>query len=74
MYAERIIFLILLFASTTATAIPQIQNWQTDKGTSVFFVETHELPIVDIRVMFDAGSGRDGDNPGLAMLTSSISR
>ena len=72
MYAERIIFLILLFASTTATAIPQIQNWQTDKGTSVFFVETHELPIVDIRVMFDAGSGRDGDNAGIALLTNSL--
>ena len=72
MYAERIIFSILLFTSTTVAAIPQIQNWQTNKGTGVFFVETHELPIVDIRVMFDAGSGRDGDNPGLAMLTSSL--
>ena len=72
MYAERIIFSILLFTSTTVAAIPQIQNWQTENGTGVFFVETHELPIVDIRVVFDAGSGRDGDNPGVALLTSSL--
>ena len=61
-----------MLASSTAAAIPQIQNWQTDKGTGVYFVETHELPIVDIRVIFDAGSARDGDNPGLAMLTNGL--
>lgn len=63
---------MLLLASSTAAAIPQIQNWQTDKGTAVYFVETHELPIVDVRVIFDAGSARDGDNPGLAMLTNGL--
>ena len=72
MYAEKIVFSLLLLASSSATAIPEIQNWQTDRGTEVYFVETHELPIVDIRVMFDAGSGRDGEKPGLAMLTNGL--
>ena len=72
MYVERIVFSILLLGSATAAAIPQIQNWQTDQGAGVYFVETHELPIVDIRVVFDAGGGRDGNKPGLALLTNSL--
>jgi zinc protease len=55
-----------------AHATPDIQHWQTEKGTGVFFVEAHELPMVDIQVLFDAGSGRDGGKPGLAVLTNSL--
>jgi zinc protease len=72
MSVKIITLVLLLFMSTTAFAIPKIQHWQTEKGTSVYFVETHELPMVDIRIVFDAGSGRDGDNPGIARLTSSM--
>ena len=49
-----------------------IQQWHTESGTKVLFVERHELPIVDLRVAFDAGSARDGDHPGLARLTSEL--
>lgn len=63
--------LLLLFARG-AYAIPDIQHWQTEQGTPVYFVEAHELPIVDIKIMFDAGSGRDADKPGLALLTNGL--
>jgi len=49
-----------------------IQQWHTDSGTKVLFVERNELPIVDLRVAFDAGSARDGEHPGLARLTSEL--
>ena len=35
----------------------------------VYFVAADDLEIIDIRVVFDAGSVRDGDLPGLALLT-----
>ena len=31
-----------------------------------------EIPMVDIQVVFDAGSSRDGDLPGLSALTNGL--
>ncbi len=61
-----------LLISNTAAANPEIQHWQTGNGARVYFVAAPELPMVDIRVTFNAGSARDGDKPGLAMLTNGM--
>ena len=53
-------------------AAPAIQHWQTDKGTRVYFVPAPELPMVDIRMLFAAGSAHDGGQPGLANLTNGL--
>ncbi|MFQ5661367.1 MAG: M16 family metallopeptidase [Gammaproteobacteria bacterium] len=64
---------ILLLLSLPLAATPTIQHWQTGKGAEVYFVETHELPIVDIQLIFDAGSTRDPSGKhGLALLTNSL--
>jgi zinc protease len=47
-----------------------IQKWQTTSGSQVLYVYEHELPIVDIQVVFDAGSARDNAKPGLAKITN----
>lgn len=62
----------LLLAGAAAQANPEIQHWRTDNGARVYFVHAAELPMVDIRVVFDAGAARDGDRPGLAMLTNAM--
>lgn len=46
-----------------------IDVWHVN-GTKVMYVYAPELPIVDVRVVFDAGSARDGDKPGLSGLTN----
>ncbi len=51
---------------------PQIQSWQTPNGAQVLFVQAPELPILDVQLVFDAGSARDGDKPGLAALTNGL--
>ena len=71
MYA-RMLLVLLLCTGSRVYATPQIQHWQTGKGVDVFFVETHELPMLDVQVIFDAGSSRDGETPGIAMLTSGL--
>ncbi|UCC57426.1 MAG: insulinase family protein [Gammaproteobacteria bacterium] len=53
-------------------AAPGIQHWQTDKGTGVYFVPAPELPMVDIRILFAAGSAHDNGQPGLANLTNGL--
>jgi zinc protease len=56
-----------------AEAAPKIQQWTLDNGARVYFVETHELPMLQIRAVFDAGSSRDPVNrTGLARLTSAM--
>ena len=64
---------LLLFAAQGAWPAPVVLDWQTGGGSRVFFVESRELPMVDIRVLFDAGSVRApaGKN-GLAVLANSL--
>jgi zinc protease len=49
-----------------------IQTWQTSQDVKVMFVATPELPMMDIEVVFDAGSVRDGTQPGLANFTGNM--
>lgn len=51
-----------------AKQIVPIEHWSTKNGVRVFFVASHQVPIVDIGVMFDAGSARDGKQFGVASM------
>ena len=55
-----------------AQAAPDIETWQTDNGARVLFVEAPEIPMVDVRIVFDAGSARDGGKPGTALVTNAL--
>ncbi len=72
----RSINALLLFCMSllagVAQATPAIQHWTTSNGARVYFVPAPELPMVDIRVLFDAGAARDGDTPGLAQFTNAM--
>lgn len=48
----------------------KIESWRTKNGAKVFFVPAAQLPMVDVRVVFNAGSAHDGGKPGLAYLTN----
>ncbi len=57
-----------------AAALP-IEHWDTSTGARVYFIASHDLPILDVSVDFAAGSGRDtGDANGLASLTQRLMR
>lgn len=55
-----------------AHAGPVIEHWQTGNGARVYFVAAPELPIVDVQIVFDAGSARDGNKYGVAQLTGTL--
>ena len=68
-------FLPLLLAAwlaAPAAAAPSIQHWNTANGARVYFVPIRELPMVDIKLVFDGGSARDQGLPGLARFTNSM--
>lgn len=47
-----------------------IQHWKTTKGAQVYFVQRRGLAIVDIEIIFNAGSAYDGSKPGVSQLTN----
>lgn len=59
---------LLLFPAPILSA--QFETWETADGTVVFFAPAPTLPMLDVRLVFDAGSARDGRHPGLARLTN----
>lgn len=62
--------LTLLVFSVSTHAGVKIQQWQTSSGAEVYFVENHDLPIVDLSVNFNAGSARDtAEKSGVAGVT-----
>jgi zinc protease len=67
------ILILFVFVSLNSVAAPEIQHWQTSKGVDVYFVETHELPMIDLQLVFDAGSVRDpADKRGLSLIVNSL--
>ena len=68
-----IVGLAALFLSASAWATPKIQHWQTAQGARVYFVENHDLPMLDVAIGFAAGSAYDtAEKSGLAGLTHSL--
>ncbi|TVT54185.1 MAG: insulinase family protein [Sedimenticola thiotaurini] len=67
----RWLVLVAVAWSGQLWAGPDIQSWQTSKGARVLYVEAPELPMVDLRIVFDAGSARDAV-PGVASLTNAL--
>ncbi|MFU8838029.1 MAG: M16 family metallopeptidase [Thiohalomonadaceae bacterium] len=64
--------LLTLGLCSSLAASPQIQHWQTSNGARVYFVPAPELPLLDLRITFDAGAARDAAHPGLALLSNSL--
>jgi len=71
MLFKKVLFVFsLALMSLGAQAGLNIQHWQTTSGTRVYFVENHDLPIVDVSINFPAGSARDTQaTSGLAGVT-----
>lgn len=59
----------LLFSLASFAGV-KIEHWQTSTGAEVYFVENHDLPIIDISINFAAGSARDtAAKAGLSAIT-----
>ena len=75
MFARFIAAVVLLMVSAGAVAGPKIEHWTLANGARVYFVPAREVPMVQLRAVFDAAAQRDpADKPGLANLISSMLR
>jgi zinc protease len=62
----------VIFCGHALAAIP-IQHWTQASGAKVYLVESPSIPMVDVRVEFDAGGRREpADKAGLAGITAAM--
>lgn len=69
---EWISILGLISISTTSFATVKIQHWVSSQGVNIYYAQAPGIPMVDVQVVFDAGSARDGKQYGLAAMTSNL--
>ncbi len=71
---KKIVFLLMVFLSSSLVqAGIKIEHWQAPSGASVYFVENHDLPILDVKVDFAAGSAYEtAEKSGTAALLLNI--
>ena len=69
---KQLFVALSLIVSASVTASPEIQYWETSNGAKVYFVPSTDIPMVDVRVVFDAGSARDNGLPGTAIMTNGM--
>jgi zinc protease len=62
---------LFVFSASQAFEL-DIKNWNTQNGARVLFVESHDLPMIDVRVTFKAGSSRDGKLSGVSRLANAL--
>ncbi len=73
MFTKSFLIVLLSCVSNSALATPHIQHWQAPSGAQVYFVEDHDLPMLDVAIDFAAGSGFDGAaKQGVAGLTNGL--
>ncbi len=69
-FSAAVAVALILGFPVAAQAATEIQHWQAPSGAQVYFVENHDLPMLDVAVDFPAGSGFDNaEKSGLAGLT-----
>lgn len=73
MFTKTFLIALLACVAGSAFATPHIQHWQAPSGAQVYFVEDHDLPMLDVAVNFAAGNAFDkAEKPGVAGLTSGL--
>ncbi len=72
MNIRNIFFSVLFIIIPVQVMATPIKYWQTSQGARVYFVQTKDLPMLDMRLLFSAGSARDADKKGIAALTARL--
>ncbi|MDC0534500.1 insulinase family protein [Francisellaceae bacterium] len=77
-YIRSIIFISFLVISNISNgalseaSYLKAKTWKTKSGIPVYFVKETSLPIIDLDIIFAAGSAFDGELYGLSSMTTSL--
>ncbi|OGO91511.1 MAG: peptidase M16 [Coxiella sp. RIFCSPHIGHO2_12_FULL_44_14] len=71
-YFSLLSIVVLTTTGAASSSVLPIQHWVTSKGAHVYFIKSTEIPMLDIQVVFAAGSAYDGKTWGIASLVNSL--
>lgn len=69
---KTIYFLIIMTQANLTQADVGISKYVTKNGVEILYTKSENIPMIDIKITFDAGSNKDGELKGLSMLTHSL--
>lgn len=70
---KKFIFVVLACIACVAQAGVRIAHWVAPSGANVYFVESHDLPMLDVQIDFPAGSAFDpAGKAGVSALTQGM--
>ena len=65
-----LLFLLLTNVTVAQTfKLPAYQKFTLKNGMTVYLMEQHEVPLINVSAVFDAGAVQDGTRYGLANMT-----
>ncbi|MEO6287140.1 MAG: pitrilysin family protein [Dyadobacter sp.] len=72
---KKILFVLLGLITLSASAqnnfkVPVYEKFKLKNGLTIYLMEQHEVPLINVSAVFDAGSINDGDRYGLASITA----
>lgn len=72
---KNTLILFLVFYAGTASAqnnfkVPPYEKFKLTNGLTVYLMEQHEVPLIYVSAVFDAGSIQDNQQYGLAKMTA----
>ena len=65
-------FIITMAVSNMTKADLAVSDYTTKNGVKVLFVKSANIPMIDIKITFNAGADQDGSLKGLSMLTHNL--
>jgi zinc protease len=72
---KKILFVLLGVVTFSASAqnnfkVPAYEKFKLKNGLTIYLMEQHEVPLINVSAVFDAGSINDGERFGLAGVTA----
>lgn len=72
---KKILFVFLTLLTLSASAqnnfkVPPYEQFKLKNGLTIYLMEQHEVPLINVSAVFDAGSINDGERYGLASITA----
>jgi zinc protease len=72
---KNILFLFFAMLAVNAGAqnnfkVPKYEKFKLKNGLTIYLMEQHEVPLINVSAVFDAGAMNDGDRYGLSSLTA----
>jgi predicted Zn-dependent peptidase len=74
MMITLLLITVLSIATCAQFKLPQYEKFELETGITIYLMEKHDVPLISISAVFNAGAERDGEHSGIASFTAEALR